>query len=294
MKHLEPSVRILKQEPGIVGAKKMMELAGRICYASTPKECSYEKFFEDTLARGHGRVLEFGTLFLLVPNYNVNRSKTLEFLKHNNWTRCVFANGNAYITTNFRVVMQGFSETWEKAIESNYAESIMSDIEPYIIPEPLEHHKLRVPIEWEVILRGIADEFRTHTMHSSLMESQRYCLYTLNKFDGELKFGISEWYRNQTDEAAKAAYIAELEDKEKKYTYFVKEFGMKAEQARFVLGANCATRFIQCAFVDNWEDFFSQRATYRAHEDARYIANKALAAWKEAGLPELHINYNRK
>lgn len=294
MKHIEPSVRIIEQEPGIVGAKKMMEIAGRICYATQPKDGSYEKFFDDTLGRGHGRVLEFGTVYLIVPDYNNNRSIELELLKHNNYTRFNLVDGTAYITTNCRVILQGTSKNWNEAITHEYCGSIMSAIQPYVVDEPTEHHTRRVTILWDVIQRGIAAEFRTHTMVSSLMESTRYCLYTQGRFDSEVKFAISEWYRNSTNEVAKIEYLEELKHCEEQYMHFINVHGMRAEQARFVLGFNYATKFIQCAFVDTWEDFFSQRVTRRAHEDAQYIAKKALEQWESTELPKLNINYDRK
>ena len=131
------------------------------------------------------------------------------------------------------------------------------------------------------------------------MESTRYCLYSSKKFDGQIKYAVTEWFRNQENNEYKEEYLAELANDEEKYIHFVNDLGMKAEQARFKLGLNYATRFIQCAFTDTWNDFFSQRVTPHAHEDARYIANMAVKEWDKAieegmDIPKLIINYNRQ
>lgn len=298
MKHVEPSVSIIQQEPGLVGALKMIEKAGRICYASTAKENSYETFFERCKSTGHGRPLEFGTVYLTIPFFNCTYLIRDKFLG-SPYCRITHDDRFVYVTTNMRFLLQGSSPDWDTAIRDKYKDSYLEELSPYIDNSPTEHHVKRVTILWDVIARGIADEFRTHTTISSLMESTRYCLYSSKKFDGQIKYAVTEWFRNQENNEYKEEYLAELANDEAKYIHFVNDLGMKAEQARFKLGFNYATKFIQCAFTDTWNDFFSQRVTPHAHEDARYIANMAVKEWDKAieegmGIPELIINYNRQ
>lgn len=282
----------------MVGALKMIEKAGRICYASTAKEDTYATFVERCKKTGHGRPLEFGTIYMVIPGGS-NTLLVKEKFVGNPYCRVVDNDGITYITTNMRFLLQGSSIDWDTAIRDCYKDSYLPFLTQYIVDEPTEYHVRRVTILWDVIARGIAAEFRTHTSISSLMESTRYCLYSSKKFDGQIKYAVTEWYRNQTNEAYKAEYLQELENDEAKYIHFVNDLGMKAEQARFKLGFNYATKFIQCAFTDTWNDFFSQRVTPHAHEDAQYIAKMAVKEWEKAisegmEIPELCINYNRQ
>ena len=70
MKLIEPSVEIIKQEPGINGMMKMIELAGRTAYKSEDHitEDSAKKFVKMLKQRDHGAALEHGTVYLAIPS----------------------------------------------------------------------------------------------------------------------------------------------------------------------------------------------------------------------------------
>ena len=54
----------------LVGIKKFIEKCSRVCYKSEDKitEDSYIKFVDNLIKNDHGRPLEFGTVYLTVPN----------------------------------------------------------------------------------------------------------------------------------------------------------------------------------------------------------------------------------
>jgi len=69
MKLIESSVELLKQEPGMSGINKMIELAGRTCYKSEDKitEDSAEAFVQRMINSHHTAMLEHGTVYLKIP-----------------------------------------------------------------------------------------------------------------------------------------------------------------------------------------------------------------------------------
>lgn len=61
--------------------------------------------------------------------------------------------------------------------------------------EPTEQHKKRISVRF-ITSRSIAQEIIRHRVASVTMESQRYCGYHKNKFNGEIVFIIPEWIKN--------------------------------------------------------------------------------------------------
>ena len=73
-------------------------------------------------------------------------------------------------------------------------------------------------------------------------------------------------------------YFNQLKSAEKAYFTLMEttdETGLRAEQARGVLGLDLKTVFIQCGFEDDWQHFFDLRVEKGAHPDAQYIAGRA-------------------
>ena len=70
MKLIKPGFVIIKQEPGLDGLYKQIELAGRTCYKSEDKITidSAKGFVDRMIKSGHGAMLEHGTVYLKVPN----------------------------------------------------------------------------------------------------------------------------------------------------------------------------------------------------------------------------------
>lgn len=61
--------------------------------------------------------------------------------------------------------------------------------------EPETIHEKRVAVRF-TCSRSIAQEITRHRVASVTMESQRYCGYHKNKFNGEIVFIIPEWIKN--------------------------------------------------------------------------------------------------
>ena len=298
MNLINPSVEIIKQESGIDGIYKQIELAGRTCYQSQDKitEDSAEGFVNRMVKSGHGAMLEHGTVYLYVEytspfadkdymlhsginyKYSKNKYSKVNHKSIDNYkTEC-------YITTNLRVL-----------IENDW----MDDLK--YLCEPTEFHEKRVTVKFTTGI-DITREYNRHRVNSMAESSTRYCNYSKDKFGNEISIisntDISLNEANDTYQdwiggfpsMCSAIGAGELDDFEIVDTWLFANLscewayirlinlGWKPQQARRILPLDTKTELIHTAFVSDWKHFLSLRSSdYEAtgvHPDASYLANK--------------------
>lgn len=192
MKFIKPSVEILVQEPGIIGMKKHIERCARTSYKSEDRitDDSYIKFLDMLKERGHWACFEFGTVYLIVPqNYEENSEYTmLEYTQvlgnlifpnlspKDSHTKVVNKDGDYYITTNYRKILQSGLE--------NVMEKLWS--------EPTEYHYHRTTSLWKCS-RSTSHQLVRHRAFVFLQMSQRYVNYSKDKFGSEITYVIPQW-----------------------------------------------------------------------------------------------------
>lgn len=254
MQIIKPTVELIKQAPGIEGIYEAIARAGRICYASNKKDKNKE-FVERLIQSSHFRPLEFGTVYLSIP-YD---SEDWQKYKYSSYSKIyIDPDNNVCVTTNYRVLVEG---------------NLLSDLK-YLVDTPTKYHFRRYTFHW-TIARSIADEMRTHTTISSLMESTRYCGYNKEKFGKQLTFiRPVDWTVNPSvDRLTKVAWkVSEIA-----YKWLI-YLGARPQQARRILPLDIKTEFIQCGFTDAWDNFFNQRyfgTTGTPHPDCKQIAEVA-------------------
>jgi thymidylate synthase (FAD) len=119
-------------------------------------------------------------------------------------------------------------------------------------------------------------------------QSTRYCNYSKDKFNGELKCVIPEWLCGLTPEksyrlfksseyAAKPGleynFIKSCCTGEYFYMDLIKK-GCKPQEAREVLPLCIATEVAYTGFEEDWKYFFDLRCSESAHPDIRKLANE--------------------
>lgn len=304
MKLIKPSFEIIEQAPGIQGVKKQIELAGRTCYKSEDKitDTSCEEFVNRMVNSGHGAMLEHGTVYLQIPFKYIDVSSKLEIpiiedsvfkYTENKYSRCVTINHVAYITTNYRVL-----------VENGWLDDLQYQC------EPTEYHEKRITVKF-ICDRGVSHEFVRHRTMSFAQESTRYCNYCKSKFNNELIFIIPEWVqyidegdaywhdgicfrtgastdnmymgsrswtKPQPGDDADTWHIEEmfinsLYRIEVDYKNLITKYKkLTAQQARAVLPNALKTELVMTGFVSDWEHFFKLRCHSTAHPDARALA----------------------
>lgn len=263
MKLINPSFEILEQSSGIEGIYKMIEIAGRTAYKSEDKitEGSAKKFVNRMISVNHGSPLEHGTVYLKIPNSSIAHSYIVSKYNYNPYSKVQMDNDERYcITTNMRVLRE---HGW------------MDDLK--YLCEPTEYHEKRVCVRF-ILSRSIAQEFTRHRVFSFLMESQRYCNYSKDKFNNEVTFILPPWistkYFNIGQERftiSDVEWSTSLVASEKSYFELLKQ-GWKPQEAREVLPNATKTELIMTGFISDWKHFFELRCDNAAHPQARELA----------------------
>lgn len=158
MKLVKPSIKLIKQGETVDDMYKHIEYAGRVCYASEPKEGSAKEFVDRLIKSGHGSVLEHGTVYLFIFNNEFSITSTCgnKYGRNPYSTINTDDNGNLYITTNMRVLVEN---DW------------LDDLINYGC-KPTEYHDKRITVEVNCDI-GISREANRHRAFSISEQSTR-------------------------------------------------------------------------------------------------------------------------
>lgn len=276
MKLIESSVQIIEEKDPY----KMIELAGRTCYKSEDKitEDSAKEFVERMIKSGHGAMLEHGTVYLTITatspevrKYEINPYSRVKKISVDG------INGRAYITTNYRVLVEN---KW------------LDDLKYQCNPTP--SHEKRITAKF-ICDRGVSHEFVRHRVFSFAQESQRYCNYSKDKFGNELTFIKPTWLDIPTgdytywdgdwcdidnmkiqlpsDNGVADNFLWCLNNAGMQYRLLINK-GLKPQEARAILPNATKTELVMTGFESDWEHFFELRCSGAAHPDAKKLADE--------------------
>jgi len=132
--------------------------------------------------------------------------------------------------------------------------------------------------------RGVSHEFVRHRLMVFSQESTRYCDYTKDKHDNEIKV-ICPPFDNDED---REDFIASCEESERRYQK-MRARGCKPELARSVLPTDLKTEFVVTANLREWCLFLRQRyygLTGRPHPMMLEVSTM-IRALLMSGCPEV-------
>lgn len=271
MKLINPSAKILKQEPELEGIYKQIELAGRTCYKSEDKitDGSAKSFVDRMIKSNHLAMLEHGTVYLKYP-------EDKHFVKYheNEFSRIkLIEDGDFAVTTNYRVL-----------VENDWLDDLK------YICEPTEYHERRITFKLLTSI-GVTRELNRHRVNSIAEQSTRYCNYSKDKFGNEVTFCIPSWLSNikegsytwkdyfgdwryiDMSSSIEDKFIAELFSSERAYLELITK-GWQPQQAREVLPLCTATEAVYTAFESDWNHFFNLRyfeSTGKVHPNMKEL-----------------------
>lgn len=269
MKVIKASVQEIKQAPGIRGIYQHIEKCGRTCYKSEDKitEDSAMKFFQGLVNRKHFAMLEHGTVYFRFPfQANEEAQDAISKVMNSKYSFTkVGEDGNFYVTTNMRVLMEEVP---------NGVDSLLYD---YALEEADSNHIRKYTAKF-TISRGIANEFVRHRVLSFAQESTRYCNYSKDKFGGELTFIHPEWLKGESIDLLDAMELwLDAMAQSESYYFDLINLGVKPQNARGVLPLDLKTELVMTGTFDQWEAFWDLRMreiTGPAHPDAKAIAKE--------------------
>lgn len=276
MKLIESNVELLKQEPGMTGINKMIELAGRTCYKSEDKitEDSAEAFVQRMINSHHTAMLEHGTVYLIIKWWQI-----FKFFRYllNKYSKI---HKFKYITTNLRVLQEN---SW------------LDDLK--YLCEPTEFHERRITLKF-ITDRGVSHELVRHRVFSFAQESTRYCNYSKDKFGNEITFvkPAHSLAPMSAEDFGGEHFISALENAEEEYMYLIGH-GWSPQQARAVLPNALKTEVCMTGFASDWKHFFDLRLfgkTGKPHPDMLLLAEKAKKVLEENKLWDYIMSFPSK
>lgn len=278
MKLIESKAEYISQ----IDLYKHIEFCGRTAYKSEDKitENSAKEFVDRMVKSKHGAVLEHGTVYLIIPEREQKRYE-YTLLICNSYTKAILHDGDCYITTNYRVI-----------IENDITHMLA------YTSKPTEFHEKRYTIKFTTD-RGVSHELVRHRKFSFVQESQRYCNYSKDKFGGEITFIKPSFItvnelpsnigRNVSPEVFKAFILkVAFDSSESNYFDLIKE-GCTPQEARAILPNATKTEVIMTGFASDWRFFFDLRyygETGKPHPDMELLAGKAREEFIKAGIWE--------
>ena len=208
---------------------------------------------------GNCAMLEHGTVYLAIPMTTyapdaVNIYRDNAYSKVNDCNEFIFTDkyGNKVaawcVTTNLRVLVEN---------------DCLEDLE--FLCEPTEYHEKRITVKF-ICSRSTSHQIVRHRVMSFAQESQRYCNYSLDKFNNEIIFVAPAWYKEQTYHK----FLNSLHRAEMDYFDLINS-GLKPQEARAVLPNACKTELIVTGFVSDWKGLFDLRCDTGADPDIKEI-----------------------
>lgn len=311
MKFIQPNAEIWEQkspnsssenfqEECIQYMYEHIEKCGRVCYKSSDKigDKPAKEFVNRLINSGHGAMLEHGTVYLQIPFKCIDVSAELEIpiiedlvskYTENKYSQCITINYVAYITTNYRVL-----------VENGWLDDLK------YVCAPTKHHEKRYTICFTTDI-GVSREANRHRVNSIAEESTRYCNYNKDKFGKELNYIVPAWFDlkdiNEAVSKLNPFMSSEYTEKENQgiaafYTgdwsaldwwlwglkcceiAYMKqiELGLTPQQARQSLPLNTKTTLVHTAFESDWKHFFDLRVlgtTGAPHPNMKKVAEIA-------------------
>lgn len=303
MRLIESKAEILQQGEGLEGIYKQIELAGRTCYKSSDKitENSAEPFVDRMIKSNHLAMCEHNALYLKTED--TTNDENYWILVHSPYTKTIYYNGWNYVTTNLRTIIELFPTIYHGFINSYKC-------------EPTEYHEKRYAFKL-VCSRAISHEIVRHRSFSFAQESQRYCGYNKDKFNGEITYIIPNWlkvknntvvptpryinkdYMNSIIGWAKVYEPNEIDFLDSLLHSEVIYLGLlngdtsdnklQPQLARDVLPNATKTEIVMTGFSSDYRHFFDLRyfgKTGAPHPDMLQLATKMKETAEEAGIWE--------
>lgn len=305
MRIINPSFEIIEQEEDLQGIYKQIELAGRTCYKSEDKitETSASEFVDRMVKSGHGAMLEHGTVYLhmtdmtditLITGCKYKDNKYSTYAEVRVTVTAVPFHIDRFITTNYRVLLQGHYKDWDEAFANNFDRNWLDDLQYLCKPNKLHDKRITVKFNTQI---AISREFNRHRVNSIAEESTRYCNYEKEKFGNEITISRPSFITDREIEDYNATFKDLKEEYfgvsdaglskenwtflewwlwahymcEESYMNMIK-CGCTAQQARTVLNLDTKSELVHTAFISDWQHFFKLRCDSSAHPDARILA----------------------
>ena len=255
MKIIEPSAHIEELPDNIY---QRIRHAATVCYQVESNHTVEEakKFCQKMIDSKHGMALEFATVHLVTKGMAQPESRFIQVVPIEEFRDYFLVSGS--IRAFREAVGEYGSRIWNFLAEeyplffteSDPSKGDVHFARPHEIPWQHEHVAVRV-----VCSRAISHQLVTHRPVARLMESQRYCRYDGDRFDGEVTFIRPQW--TGKNDSMMSLFILDCKDSEDGYFYRLKS-GLSPQEARGVLTNDAKTELLIYANLPEWQHILNE------------------------------------
>lgn len=165
----------------------------------------------------------------------------------------------------------------EGKIKEGTAETFIRNILKRGHESVIEHASITAKVTCD---RGVTHEIVRHRIASYSQESTRYCNYSNDKFDNQIRCidiatGFSYDLNNETDRKKYEIWQQAMNDCEKHYFEMI-ELGAKPQEARSILPNSLKTEIVITMNIREWRHFFKLRTVPGAHPQMIELAKMML------------------
>lgn len=305
-----PALEILDAAAGSTWAEKVIEYAGRVCYASVPNMGRGTDFIHDRLAEGHEDIVEHGWLTWCAPGMSID-----EELRLRRASRYVEVDtddeGCAYISGNLRVwrelikagrIGATIASQVAAVAPSAFADLVLPNskqlpVVSYYFPRPHQEgthvellgcsYTLDYPRDNHQqatfvvsgVSRALTHQLVRHRAASFSQESQRYVSLEKGAWNPVIPPSI----------AADDRALATLQKfwREAEHTYAdLRRYNIRKEDSRFILPNAAESKIVVSMSFQYWKHFLWLRALDRAAQWEIRAVGQDILRWLAALAPE--------
>lgn len=295
MKIVEPKAWIIEDELEKLSVYQRIDRCASVCYQRPPKATEEEakEFCMSMIKRKHWVPLEMAVVHLWVEHeVMVPESKYIVN------SRLGFGGGYV-VSGSIRAFMESPDEygshVW-RLLASEYPDFFTESDppNPYNVrfardeETPWQHKHIAVQV---ICSRSISHQLVRHRPCSILQESQRYCRYDVDRFDGEITVIQPEWFNGKAymeGNLPEHIWHDKCANAEQGYICLLNN-GKTPQQARDVLPNSCKTELMIYASLPEWKHILNtdtMRCSPHADPEMRRIMEPLRGEFMER-LPEV-------
>lgn len=248
----------------------------QLCYASEKPPKDINTWLEEKWRNGHKSIFRHATYYYAIPCINVNEALR-SFFKYNPYIGYYENNEFVFVSIN--------GQTYKETPFINHLNRYMSNELGLLNlcntnkdrQEVIKILRKTILVQTQI---STSRELNRTSPNNICEQSTRYCNFTQDKFDGEVKICEPWWFNNekeaQTVNICKSHYLKSCEITTNVYKELINS-GLKPQDARGVLPLDTATKVVYTYRIEEWSHILDLRyygKTGKPHPNAKVSANQ--------------------
>lgn len=243
----------------------------QLCYASETPPRNINDWLEEKWKNGHKSIFRHATYYYVIPYINVNELLR-SFLKYNSYIGYYENDEFVFISINGQTYRENkFIQQLDKYRYNELNLLTFCNTEK----DKQEVTKILRKTAFVQTQISTSRELNRTSPNNICEQSTRFCNFTQEKFNGEIKICQPWWFTNENNELEKH-YLRGCEISTNIYKELI-NFGLKPQDARGVLPLDTATKVVYTYRIEEWSHILDLRyygITGKPHPNAEVSANQ--------------------